>query len=189
MTPSSCTRAQSTISLTSSLELKLPLSLAKTYFKRNCLMVNSSKTQCLFIGIRYIIRPIPNSTTINFDKASITPSKHVRNLGIYKDRHMTFDVHLHGTHVKVMAILLYLNRIKDKFEPETWKIGVESRAISSINYCLPVYGKTNATLLQKMQRLQNFAAKVCAGGARGFDYITPFITQLSWPKTAKKSNA
>ncbi len=58
---------------------------------------------------------IPNNKTINFDNASITPSKRIKNLGIHMDRHMTSDVHIHTTHKKVMGILLYLNRIKDKF--------------------------------------------------------------------------
>lgn len=66
-----------------------------------------------------------------------------------------------------MSILLYLNRIKDVFEPETGKIAIESLALSIINYCVPVYGTTNTPLLfyttipfyttlmlQKMQRTQ-----------------------------------
>ncbi len=63
---------------------------------------------------------------------------------------------------------------------------VESIALSVMNYYLPVYGTTNATLLHRVQQLQNFAAKVCAGGARRSDHATPFIDQLQWLKTDKK---
>ncbi len=42
-----------------------------------------------------------------------------------------------------MAILLFLNRVKDKFEAATRKTVVESLALSMINYYFPVYGTTN----------------------------------------------
>ncbi len=49
-----------------------------------------------------------------------------------------------------------------------------------------MYGTTNSTLLRRVQKLQNFAAKVCVGDARRSDHATPFITQLEWLKTEKK---
>ncbi len=49
-----------------------------------------------------------------------------------------------------------------------------------------MYGTTNSTLLRRVQKLQNFAAKVCVGGARRSDHTTPFITQLEWLKIEKK---
>ena len=58
--------------------------------------------------------------------------------------------------------------------------------MSTINYCLPVYGTTNNTLIKKIQKLQNFAAKICIGGAKRRDHATPFITQMKWLKIDKK---
>ncbi len=49
-----------------------------------------------------------------------------------------------------------------------------------------MYGTTNSTLIRRVQKLQNFAAKVCVGGARRSDRATPFITQLEWLKIEKK---
>ena len=158
------------------------LSLAKAYFNKNGLLLNENKTQCIFVGSRPLIKRIPSNTTINFDSTSITPCKHVKNLGVYIDSHMTFDIHVNETHKKVMGILLFLNRVKDKFEAATRKTVVESLALSIVNYCLPVYGTTNNTLLKRVQKLQNFAAKICAGGARRRDHATPFITQMNWLK-------
>ncbi len=102
------------------------------------------------------------------------------------DCHLNFDMHIHEMYKKVMGHLLFLNRVKDKFESDTRKTVVESIALSVINYCLPVYGTTNATQLRRVQQLQNFAAKICAGGARRSDHATPFIDQLQWLKIDKK---
>ncbi len=103
------------------------------------------------------------------------------------DQHMSFEVHIHEMHKKVMGILLLVNRIRDKFDTATLKIVIQSLALSSVNCCLQVYGTTNNTQMRRVQKLQNFAAKICAGGARRSDHATPFITQFEWLKIDKKS--
>ncbi len=103
------------------------------------------------------------------------------------DQHMSFEVHIHEMHKKVMGTLLLANRIRDKFDPATRKIVIQSLALSGINYCLQVYCTANNTQMRRMQKLQNFAAKICAGGARRSDHATPFITQLEWLKIDLKS--
>ncbi len=107
-------------------------------------MINPNKTQCLFVGTRPFIRRIPFDTTISFNNALIIPSKHIKNLGIYMDCHMTFDVHMQEINKKVMGILFFLNRIKDKYEINPRKIVIQSLALNIINYCLPEYGTTNS---------------------------------------------
>ncbi len=102
------------------------------------------------------------------------------------DCHLNFDVHIHEMYKKVQGHLLFLNWVKDKYESDTRKTVVESIGLSVMNYCLPVYGTTNATLLRRVQQPQNFAAKICAGGARRSDHATPFIDQLQWLKIDKK---
>ncbi len=149
-------------------------------------MINPNKTQHLFVGSRPFIWRIPSDTTINFDNAHITPRNHIKNFGIYMNCHMTFDVHIQEMHKKVMGILFFLNRIKDKFEINTRKIVIQSLDLSTINYCLPVYDTTNSTLLRRVQKLQNFAAKVCAGGARRSDHDNHLITKLECLKIEKK---
>ncbi len=51
-----------------------------------------------------------------------------------------------------------------------------------MNYCLAFYGTTNNALLHRVQKLQNFAAKICVRGEKISDHATPFITQLQWLK-------
>ena len=161
-------------------------SQTRDYFNKNGLLLNANKTQCLFIGTRAITRQIPENTTLTYANTTISPCKHIKNLGVYIDSHLTFDKHIYETHRKVMGNLLFINRIKDKFDSVTRKIAIESLALSNINYCLPIYGTASTTLLKQIQKLQNFAAKICIGGATRRDHATPFITQLKWLKIDKK---
>ena len=99
---------------------------------------------------------------------------------------MTFETHIRELSKKVMGTLLLLNRVKEKFDTDTRRTVVQSLALSVINYCLPVYGTTNATLLRRVQSLQNFAAKICVEGAKRSDHATPIIKSLKWLKIDKK---
>ncbi len=162
------------------------LTRAKNYFNTNGLMLNSKKTQCLFVGTRALTKRIPENTVIMFDHTLITPSKYVKNIEIYMDCNLNFDTHINEIYKKFMGTLLFLNRIKDKFEKDTRTIEVKSLSLGVIYYCLPIYGSTSNALLHRVQKLPNFAAKICVGGAKKSAHATPFIEQLQWLKVKNK---
>ncbi len=66
----------------------------ETYFLKNGLMVNAAKTQCIFIGSRHLCSRIPEDVVVKFDGTNISPSTHVKNLGLYMDRYMSFETHV-----------------------------------------------------------------------------------------------
>ena len=134
------------------------LKIAKQYYLKNGLLLNEKKTQFIFIGSWFYINQIKDDITINFDGNQLKPMDSVKNLGIYFDRYMSFDSHIDHVYKKVMGVLIYLNRIKDLFEPQTRIIVVQSLALSLINYCFVVWGSTSNVHLDKIQKLQNFAA-------------------------------
>ncbi len=41
-------------------------------------------------------------------------------------------------------------------------------------------GTTNMTLINKLQKLQNFAAKTAMRGAKRFDHVTPILKEQKW---------
>ena len=153
---------------------------AKQYFLKNGLMVNEKKTQVIFIGSRNCISKLPQNISLNFDDNTILPSKCVKNLGVYFDNVMLFNNHIDEMSKKVTGTLIYLNRIKDNFETSVLIVIVQSLALSLIYYCSNVWGYTNKTQLERVQKLQNFAAKVAIGGASKYDHATPIIKKLEW---------
>ena len=171
-------------------ELKLraenTLRTAKKYFDRNGLLVNPKKTQCIFIGSRRNIGNIPENLTINCEGYEIKPSNSVKNLGVIMDRYMMFDKHINEMCKKTMGILIYINRIKHNFDTDARIMVVQSLAISQLNYCSRIWGSANKTQTQRVQKLQNFAAKLASGKGRKFDHATPFISKLGWMKMEQK---
>ncbi len=74
-------------------------------------MVNATKTQCIFIGSRQLCSRIPEDVVVKFDRTNISPSTHVKNLGLYMDRYMSFETHVNEISKRVMGMLIYINRI------------------------------------------------------------------------------
>ena len=156
------------------------LEMARCYFQINGLNINESKTKCIFIGSRQFISQIPENTKINFNGFAIEKSVKVKNLGVYFDQYMLFDGHIDEVCRKVNGTLIYLNRIKDRFDSEMRGMVVQSLAVSILNYCLKIWGSTSKQQLQRIQRLQNFAAKVIDGKAKKYDHATPILNSLQW---------
>lgn len=159
---------------------------AKRYFNLNGLMLNTKKTQCMFIGSRGMTARIPQNIHLQVDNDQIIPSTSLRNLGVYFDTNMTFDSHIDKISSKVFKTIMYINRIKDNFNKNTRIIVVQSLALSIINYAIKIWGTANKTHIQQIQKLQNFAAKVALGGGAKHDHVTPFLRELGWLKVNKK---
>jgi len=162
------------------------LSQVKGYFDSNGLKINPDKTQCIFIGSRQNIAKIPVNTTIIFEDSYIRPRTFVKNLGVHIDRFMTFENHVDNIHRKVMGTLIYLSHIKNRIPAETRISVIQTLVLSIINYCSNIWGTANKGQIQKIQKLQNFAARVALGNVKKYDHITPHINKLSWLKVHHK---
>ena len=163
-------------------EAEETLKRTKLYLDKNGLMINSNKTQCIFIGSRQNIARLPKDLVIKFNGSEIKPSSQVKNLGIYMDSYMTFERHIDEIYKKTIGTLMYLNRIKDKMPLDIRKMIIQSLALSYINYCSNIWGNTNKTQILRVQKLQNFAAKIAIGNGKKYDRATPYINSLKWLK-------
>ena len=159
---------------------EIALNSAKKYFQLNGLNVNENKTQAIFIGSRQYISRIPPYVRILFGETPIIPSESIKNLGIYMDRFMLYDHHINIITKKANGILLFLHRIQDSFDKTTRIMIVQSLALSIINYCSKIWGTTTREQLDRVQKIQNFAAKIAYGGARKYDHVTPILKDLNW---------
>ena len=116
-------------------------------------MINASKTQCNLIGSRQLCSRIPEDVIMKFDGTSISPSSHVKNLGLYMDRYMSFETHVNEISKKVMGMLIYMNRISSYLDKNSRTMVVQSLVLSHINYCLRIWGTVTSSLINKVQKL------------------------------------
>ncbi len=158
----------------------------KYYFNSNGLLLNTNKTQCMFVGSRGLISQMPPNTTLQVDGTTIVPNSSLKNLGIYFDQNMTFDSHVNKMSGKIFTTIIYINGIKDNLSKNARKTVMQSLVLSIINYGIKVWGTINKTHMHKIQKLQNFATKVALGGALKHEHATPFLRELGWLKIKEK---
>ncbi len=112
----------------------------KHFFNKNGLLLNTMKTQCIFIGSRALISKIPGNTTIRAGEASILHSKSVK----------TYDFISTTTCPSIFTWLVYINRIQDLLSKEARLTAVERLALSHINYGKTIWSTTHITQLKRV---------------------------------------
>lgn len=162
------------------------LKIVMDYFATNGLKLNGDKTNIIFIGSRQNISRIPDDLSIQIGSSLIVPSKTIRNLGITIDQFLSFDHHIRNMCSKANGILYFLNKNKEYLNRESKKIIVESLINSILSYCSNIWSVCGKTSLGKLQKVQNFAAKVAVGRGRKYDHATPFINELGWLRIEEK---
>ncbi len=78
-------------------------------------MLNTKKTQCMFIGSRGMTSQIPQNFNLQIDDSNINPSTSSKNLGVYFDTHLTFETHINKISSKIFSTIININRIKENF--------------------------------------------------------------------------
>lgn len=53
-----------------------------------------------------------------------------------------------------------------------------SLVLSLINYCIRIWGATNAKLIHKVKKLQNLAATVTVDGMEKYDHVSPVFREF-----------
>ncbi len=106
----------------------------KSCFSRNALLMNSSKTQCIFIGDRQFLAHIPTNTEMKREEDIIKPRHYVNNFGVHIDRYMLLDIHLSEVTKNAIRTLMFINRNTSTLDKSFRIIAVQSLVLSIINH-------------------------------------------------------
>ena len=109
----------------------------------------------------------------------ITPVPVARDLGVFIDQYLTYDEQLTQTAAKCLCKLVQINRIKHLLDKETLLLLINAFVFSKLFYCSTVWSNTSKSNVSKLQRVQNFAARIILG-LRKFDHISQGIKSLKW---------
>ena len=143
----------------------------------NKVTLNKSKTELMTIGSRQRLKIFPHSLKIDGAPISQVPS--TKSLGVYIDENLTWNVHTENLSKKVASCIGALKRIRPFVPHKTLLFTYNSLVKPHFHYCNVVWGSCNKTLANKLQKLQNRAARVLTSSA--FDTSTEYVFQvLSW---------
>ena len=126
-----------------------------------------------------------NTESVLIGETSVHPNQQARNLGVIFDSEMKLDRHVQAT---VRAAYFHLRKIasiRDYITKDQAETLVHAFITSRLDYCNSILFGVNSYLLDKLQYVQNAAARLITR-TRKFDHITPVLKDLHWLPIRKR---
>ena len=142
----------------------------------NKLKLNGDKTELLVIHSRY--RPSP-VFSLNCGYDIITPSDMARNIGVIFDKNMTMIPQLNSVCKGARYHLRNIAKIRIFLTPKSTEILVYAFISSKLDYCNSLLYGVPKFQLQKLQHVQNAAARLITQSCK-YDHITSVLINLHW---------
>ncbi|XP_067237023.1 uncharacterized protein, partial [Chanodichthys erythropterus] len=150
----------------------------KNWMTRNFLLLNSEKTDILIFGPKTSSRKnLEYSLTL--DGCSIKPSSSVRNLGVLFDTNLSFESHVSSICKTAFFHLKNISKLRHMLSMTNAEQLVHAFMTSRLDYCNALLGGCSARLLNRLQLVQNAAARVLTR-TRKYDHISPVLSTLHW---------
>ena len=139
----------------------------------NSLLISPDKTKLLLLGTRQMLRKIPDDIHVTLLGKQIYPVSSAKDLGITIDASLTYDEHVTNLVSSCTSSLCQINRIKYILDRQTIITIIKALVFSKLHYCSSVWAN-----LKKLQRVQNFAARIITGTKKNED-ISPVLRELN----------
>ena len=150
----------------------------------NSSLINPEKTKLVVVGSAQLLKRLPYISLSLLGKTT-SPVSFAKDLGVYVDQYLNYDVHTTKTASSCMNQLVQISRIKHLLDRKTLLLLLNSFVFSKLLYCSSVWGNTSKRNLHKLQLVQNFAARVVLG-LRKFDHISQGRRSLRWLDVTEK---
>ena len=150
----------------------------KAWMVRNRLQLNGSKTELLVMATPYYTHQC-RGVELSIEGEMITASDAARNLGVILDRHLNMDAHVASVCKASYFHIHNLRSLKPVLTHEALITVVHAFVGSRLDYCNSVLLGISDKHIQKLQRIQNIAARLVSGSSK-YDHITPVLKELHW---------
>jgi hypothetical protein len=153
------------------------------------LRLNANKTQVLIVSRERQYSKIDFSSIdkISVNDTLIPYSEVVENLGIFFDKHLSWNKQISYVHQKVYGVLKNLEKFRN-VTPEYIRIRlVKSLIIPLFDYCDIVYCNITAAQIEKLQVLQNNVIRYIYDVKRG-DALSPLYKRCEILKIVDRRN-
>ena len=162
-------------------KMNYDMNLIQSWLSANKLTLNVKKTKYMLIGSQFKLSQINSDFTV---KVNNTPLERVikhKSLGVQTDESLNWRPHIHTISKKISAGIAILRRVSH-FIPFDTRVNMYNALVMPyFNYCGAVWGNINKGLADKLQKLQNRAARILTFS--NYDVRSSvLLDELGWEK-------
>ena len=143
----------------------------------NMLKCNPSKTEIIHFSSRF--SPPEPIASIKVGHHNVQPTSVIKNLGVTLDSHLTFVPHVNNICRALSRSFHSIGRIRKYLSQADTERIVHAFVLSKLDYCNSLLYGLPSREIEKLQRLQNTAARLTVCMKRT-DHITPVLKKLHW---------
>ena len=142
----------------------------------NKLKCNNDKTEAIFVNPKNFKI---NCNSLMIGNENVTFAKSAKNLGVFIDADLSMSSHISNLSKSVYMEIRRIKQISKFVSENCLKTLAVSFILSKLDYCNALFKNIQGYQIEKLQKLQNFAAKVVLGKSR-YDHVTPCLIDLHW---------
>ena len=159
--------------------LNSDLANVSIWLNANKLTLNTTKTEFMLIGTRQRLSTLRNHPKPQINGTPIDEVTSAKSLGVLIDSNLSWDEHINKITKKIAQGIGAIKRVRD-FLPRTTLHTIYNALVQPhFDYCNVVWGNCGATLHDKLQKLQNRAARVLTYST--YDISSSILLkQLGW---------
>ncbi|KAF4070683.1 hypothetical protein AMELA_G00288330 [Ameiurus melas] len=117
--------------------------------------------------------------TVTLDGLSVSSCTAVKDLGVIIDSNLSFDAHVDNITRIAFFHLRNISKIRNILSLHDAEILVHAFVTSRLDYCNALLSGCSSKNINKLQLVQNAAARVLTR-TRRYDHITPILSTLYW---------
>ena len=152
----------------------------KTWLEANKLSLNIAKTEYMIIGSRQRLSTFDNyNLKVYVDNDQINRDIKSKSLGLTIDESLTWKCHIDDITKQVSSGIGALKRMRDFISEETAIQVYKSLVEPYFSYCAPVWDGLGKKLSEKLQKLQNRAARVITRSSYDISSCS-LLDELKW---------
>ena len=152
------------------------------WLQKNKLKLNKEKTEAILFHNKYQHAAVPAYLFLTIAGHRVTATSSVRDLGVVLDSTLSMQAHVGQVTKSCYYQLRNIGQIRRSINEGACKTLVHALVTSRIDYCNSLLYGLPQTVVQRLQRVQNCAARIVSR-TKKYDHITPVLQKVHWLPT------